>query len=455
MRSETLLDSARPVMQAPTPSAAPIASSLDPARAERIAALRERIQALMDRSARTVRAGVPPNKVWNDALPFVQQASHEGPVHLRTRMYDAAQRHGLVPLHTALEATGEAVATLALDASLRHFDPANALFLDTETTGLSGGTGTLAFLVGTARFDGRKFRVEQLFLAEPCNERAMLAHLGERMASASALVTYNGKAFDLPLLRARFVLARLPPPPELPHLDLLHVARRIYGSRVDECKLTHLERDVLGFVREGDVPPGEIPARYAHFLRYGDPTGLLAVIEHNLWDVIAMAALLGELSARVRREHAPGRFEPDDITGLARTAFRARDVTLAARLARDAVIAGKERGRYDVAVRASTLAAQIHRRQGDHHATLRQLLDALALAPDDGSIHLALAKLYEHKFRDFERALHHARLAATAEPTDAHVRRIARLTRRLARTPLRLPGIASSLPAPARSTENT
>jgi uncharacterized protein YprB with RNaseH-like and TPR domain len=429
------------------PASAPVeepVSSPAPApedeRAARITALRARIQSLSARPPKRPRAVVPP-EARAECLPFVREETEHGPVSARTLHYDATARHGTVSLHSALDARGEAVALLSLDPALGAFDPTRCLFLDTETTGLSGGTGTLAFLVGLAWFEGRRLRVEQLFLEEPCHEPALLARLAERIEASSALVTYNGKAFDLPLLRSRFVMARRSPPREPPHLDLVHAARRIYGARVDECRLTTLERDVLGFVREDDVPSSEIPARYADFLRSGDAAPLLAVIEHNRWDVIAMAALAGELAARAAGDEASGRFEPSDMAGLARTALRAGAATLATAFAEDAASAGAKLGQHAVAVRAGTLAATIHRRRGDHHATHRLLLEALALAPDDASLHLSLSKLYEHRLRDPARALEHARRAGSAEDPLEHARRLARLSERIARAPMRLPGI--------------
>ena len=193
-------------------------------------------------------------------------------------------------------------------------------------------------------------------------------------------------------------------PPEPPHFDLVHAARRVYGARLDQCKLTTVERDVLGFERVDDVDSSEIPARYAAFLREGHAEGLLSVIEHNLWDVVAMAALVGELAARVSRGESAGRFEPSDMSGLARTALRAGVPSLATSLARDAADAGVKLGQHDVAAQANAFAAGIHRRRGDHASTQTHLLEALSLTPSDHTVHLALAKLYEHKLRDLPRA---------------------------------------------------
>lgn len=419
------------------------APTADAERMARITELRARLHAMMARPPRSLapREPVASRVVFEEALPFERRETPEGLLFVRAKTYECSQRHGSVPLHSAIEARGDALATLALDASLACFEPARALYLDTETTGLSGGTGILPFLVGLGRFEGRRLRVEQILLPEPCYERAMLARIGEQIESASALVTFNGKAFDLPLLRARFVMARLPPPREPPHLDLLHLARRVYGPRVEGCRLTTLEREVLGFARMDDVPSGQIPARYAHYLRSGDTAPLVGVAEHNLWDVIAMAALLGELAARASGGDAAGRFEPEDMAAMARTALRAGAPLLAGALAEDAAREGARKGRHEVAARANTLAARVQSRRGDHHATHRCLLEALALAPEDPEVHLALAKLYEHKLRDPERALQHAERAHGAENAGKIARRIARLAERVRRQTLRLPGI--------------
>jgi uncharacterized protein YprB with RNaseH-like and TPR domain len=408
----------------------------------RIELLRDKMRALQEKSRSTVeRASMQARARGLDALPFVREERHGGPVDVRARVYDVTSRHGKVPLSCALEATGRAVSTLAIDPGLSGFDPARALFVDTETTGLSGGTGTLAFLVGCGRFDRGRFVVEQWFLRDPGEEPAMLCALRERLEEATAIVSFNGKAFDLPLLRARYVMNRLGAPPTLPHFDLVHVARRIYGDRLAERRLVSLERDVLGFVREGDVPGGEIPARYASFLRDGRAEGLHQVIEHNLWDVIAMAALLGELGARVTGGDASGRFEASDLAGLARTALRAGEDELAIDLAQQALARGAEPGARDAASRAGAVAATAHRKRGEHSRSRDALLRVIAHAPEDARAHLELSKLYEHRYRDPERALAHARLAIGAERDDAMARRLRRLEARLRGSTLRLPGI--------------
>jgi hypothetical protein len=312
------------------------------------------------------------------------------------------------------------LALLALDPALAAIDPARALYLDTETTGLGGGAGVVAFLIGLAWFDGDgRLMIEQILLRRPGEERAMLELVTERFAAASALVTYNGKTFDLPLLATRYVMNRLPPPPPRPHLDLLHVARRLHRARLGACRLVGLESDVLGFVRDGDIDGGDVAARYGHFLRTGDESALAAVVEHNAWDVVSMAALVGLYGEPLTTLH------DEDLVGLARTLRRARALE-AAQVAADRAV---ERG---AGPEARRVRGEIAKARGDRALALAEL-EAAAEDIDDPSVRLELAKLYEHHVKAPLRALELCALG-TGEREEAAVRRRTRLETKLART---------------------
>jgi uncharacterized protein len=157
--------------------------------------------------------------------------------------------HGSAPIARAHAIEPRVIAALALDPSLLDVDTKRLLFLDTETTGLAGGTGTLAFLVGLGWFEDRAFVVEQLLLTKPGEETPLLTELARRLQAASAIVTFNGKSFDWPLLRTRFVMNRMSAPAP-PHLDLLHMARRVYRQRLSSLKLKAVEEAVLDLERE-------------------------------------------------------------------------------------------------------------------------------------------------------------------------------------------------------------
>ena len=372
------------------------------------------MSAVLERHAR--RAPTPPPPVDTDDLPFVTTETSAGPLSIRTQRLSPAHRTGRAPLLAARAASARLLALLALDPSLASCDPARALYLDTETTGLHGGTGTVAFLVGLAFWEPGNggLVVEQILVRNLGEEEPMLAHVRARIAQASMLVTFNGKSFDLPLLRTRFVMARLTPPTEPPHLDLVHIARRLHKPRGVTCRLVMIERDVLGFERIDDVPGGEVSARYLHFLRTGDAGALVGVIEHNAWDVVAMASLVGLYGEPLEGTQ----LDPEDLVGVARTLKRARAVDEAWETVQKAV----EAGAGEASLRAR---AELAKARGDRARALADF-EALSVGVDDPRVRLELAKLYEHFVRDHARAL--ALLdQGTGEDDVAMARRRARL----------------------------
>jgi len=167
------------------------------------------------------------------------------------------------------------------------------IFLDTETTGLSGGTGTLAFLVGMARFDDDGLKLTQFLVEDPSEEPAMLLEFANQTADIEAVVTFNGKSFDMPLLKSRYVLNRMPIPfGEWGHLDLLHLSRRIWRQRLASRSLKDLEHEILHIPRSEDEVPGwMIPEIYFNYLRSGDASQIANVVYHNAMDIVSLAAL--------------------------------------------------------------------------------------------------------------------------------------------------------------------
>ena len=278
--------------------------------------LRARMRRVLERTSVPKPQPVVTAEDTEFRLPFFAEETDLGTLHRRVLRLSPAHRTGRAPAYASKDADRTLLSLLALDASLANVDVTRALFLDTETTGLAGGTGTVAFLVGLAAFDEHGLFVEQLLVRNLGEEAPMLRHVHERIVASSMLVTFNGKAFDMPLLRTRFAMARLDSPPDRPHLDLLHVARRVHRRK---SKLTMLEENVLGFVREGDVPSGEVSARYLHFLRTGFETSLLGVCEHNVQDVISMTALMGLYGEPLETST----LAPGDLVGVATTLKRA------------------------------------------------------------------------------------------------------------------------------------
>jgi len=229
---------------------------------------------------------------------LVQTSPDEGPSRsdciVIDRDYDSTRHHGRRRVDTC---------RVPADAPLVLFEPRLAsvpdwasrmVFFDIETTGLSGGAGTVAFLVGCGWFEEDSFRVRQWLMTGPAGERVLLDSLARTLCDASLLVTFNGRTFDVPFMQMRWAFHRQTDPiEELPHFDMLPTARRLWKHREDDaaCSLTALERSVLGFHRFDDVPGSEIPVRYFQFLRTGEPSLLEGVLEHNRLDVISLAAV--------------------------------------------------------------------------------------------------------------------------------------------------------------------
>ena len=174
-----------------------------------------------------------------------------------------------------------------------HVDASRLLFFDTETTGLAGGTGTRAFMIGAADWFDGALRIRQLLIANMAAERAMLRTFASWLAPSTVLASYNGRSYDAPLLRTRYRLARLKDPLSgLDHLDLLHPSRRRWRGRWENCRLATIEREALRILREDDLPGSQAPAAWLSFLRGGDAVNLRRVAEHNRQDVATLSQLL-------------------------------------------------------------------------------------------------------------------------------------------------------------------
>jgi uncharacterized protein len=185
---------------------------------------------------------------------------------------------------------------LTRDERLKDLDLRKTLFVDTETTGLSGGTGVIAFMIGAGFFNGDGFVVRQLFMRDYSEERASLFVLKDLLDSFEFLVTFNGRQYDLPLLETRFILSRMPARVrEIPHLDLLPPSRRLWKGAYENCRLVTLESRVLGMGREDDVPSEWIPQLYFDYIQTGDGGKIHRVFYHNRMDVITMVALAGRI----------------------------------------------------------------------------------------------------------------------------------------------------------------
>jgi len=241
-------------------------------------------------------------------VPGHLQETLYGNVYVVEQWYPAGLRHGSSSL--GLAAPLDATARWTNELRLADIQARSLVFLDTETTGLAGGTGTYAFMVGVGRYvsapdrEDTSFQLAQFFMRDPAEEPALLAALAEFVAPCQGVVTFNGKAFDVPLLNARYIATQFAvdrtacPLYAAIHVDLLQLARWLWRDRLASRALSSLETHILGVSRtEQDVPSWLIPELYFDYLRTGDARPLKNVFYHNAMDVLSMAALLNHIAA--------------------------------------------------------------------------------------------------------------------------------------------------------------
>ena len=292
-------------------------TALSPERLSQLNDLRRRIESVVTRtqtrnaSTKAVVASRG-NQGLMEILKGCEIENEHGRFFLASDIMSGTSRHGHRNIREAFDFDMTAAGMLANNPILGDYTSSDALFLDTETTGLAGGTGTMAFLIGLGWFEEGHFQVRQILARDFGEEKAALTYLREITAQKKFLVTFNGKAFDVNLLSTRFIMNRMPGClAELPHLDLLHPSRRILGHRLENCRLATLEEEVLGVRREGDIPGWEIPQRYFDWLRRRDPRLLAGIFEHNRLDVISMATLTAHL-IDVLTAHALAQYTHED-----------------------------------------------------------------------------------------------------------------------------------------------
>lgn len=341
--------------------------------------------------------------------------------------------------------------------------PSRVVFFDVETTGLSGGAGTLAFLAGCGWFEDAGFRVRQFFISAASGERALLDALGSVFREASLLVTFNGRTFDVPLMETRWAFHRAACPTDgRPHFDMLPPARRLWGRRgngndsgsrflanhgettpgvVSSCSLSSLERSVLGFHRLGDVPGFEIPARYFQFLRTGDAGLMQGVLEHNRHDLISLAAVMSHALWLAREGPEACRGAGEQL-GLGRLYERAGDVDRALLAYELAARHQDGDGERDVRRHALARLAVLMRREDRHEEAAAAWQGLLALAGGlrsaSGALERraaeALAVHHEHRARDLASARRYAetlRADATGRARADADHRLVRIDRKL------------------------
>jgi uncharacterized protein YprB with RNaseH-like and TPR domain len=405
---------------------------------QRLALLRRRVARIDRKYAGQGDAPPPPAARPKVARGFIEELISGEVVHTlhgshfeTEKLWERHRRHGSVDISALAELPADLLAPLSL-GSVASAHPTKWAFLDTETTGLAGGTGTYAFLIGVGSIEPAGFRLRQFFMRDYGDEPSQLHRLSEYLEQFDVLITYNGKAYDQPLLETRFRMARARHPfDRLEHLDLLFGARRLWKLRLESCRLVDLEYQILGVERQGDLPGEMIPYVYFDYLRTQEAFRLVPIFHHNAIDILSLACLTAIVPFAFRSPEDAALRHGSDVIGLARWLQQAERREEALRLYRRAV----EMGLPD-ALLFKTLweIAALEKRLGRSDAALAVVTD-LAASRNPYRVRAieALAKHYEHRERNYAMALEMTRSALALEDTPEIRRREERLQGRVDR----------------------
>jgi len=366
-------------------------------------------------------------------VPGRFQETPHGEVYLVEKRHPLEHRHGCATLQ--ITPPLRVIAEWAREPRLADVELDSFAFLDTETTGLAGGTGTFAFMVGVGRYDGQEFHLAQFFMRDPIEEPALLAALTEFLQPCQALVTFNGKGFDVPLLNARYITnGKQSPLASFAHLDLLPLARRLWRARLPSRALGYLEEHILGLARAQEGVPGwVIPSLYFGYLRSGDARAMKSVFYHNAVDVLSLAALLSHVTGLLDNPLSGAVVHGLDLVAMGKMFENLGRLEKAAQLYEHGLAHDLSEEIYWDTVRWLSFT---QKRRGN-------LTTAVTLwreAAGSGQIyaHVELAKFYEHQQRDYGEAAqwtHEALALVNAPDFPRHERSrwLADLEHRLAR----------------------
>ncbi len=342
-----------------------------------------------------------------------------GHCYYRELRYPLDHLHGKSKLSGILGCSGPELALLSRDNTLEEFDPKKSVFIDVETTGLAGGTGTWAFLIGLGRLEADSFLLRQYFLRKPGEEKAILSHFNESISGFPAMISFNGKLFDLPLLQTRQMLAGTAVSEPRQHLDLLQCARVLWKKRLASRSLHSLEEALLGLQRRDDIPGAEIPEVYFNYLRRGNTDQLKKVFEHNVLDILSMVTLLERVhltACGTTLEH------PAETLALGCLCLEEGEVERGLGYLRET--AGSSNA--PLAEEASLELSLYYKKKGNWEEAVNIWQEALKNNPANLRAYIELAKYFEHRCHEYQTALDLTKkaLAAARLNRDTHFNRI-------------------------------
>jgi len=370
-------------------------------REEVISDLRKRIERLVDpRGMKKDRVTASPLVEW---IQGEEVNTPYGEVFVSQEIYGSGYRHGGMLLDRVMEIPTDPVSLISKDESLAGLDFYDTLFIDLETTGLAGGTGTYAFLVGVGYFEGSRFVTRQFFLRDFSEERAMLWELRDLASRFRFLVTFNGKRFDIPLLETRFILCRMEDPfKNLPNYDLLYPSRRIWKGAYEDCRLTTLESCVLDIHRQDDVPSEMVPYLYFDYLRSRNGSRVHRIFYHNRMDILSLVTLVARIHEIAHAPQTASKSGWITAYALGRMFAQQRRMGEAIGCFEEALRVCKDPTEWEI-LKSLSMALKRERRL-EHAVSI--WMDMISL---DGGRELfpyeEVAKFYEHQRKDYREAL--------------------------------------------------
>ncbi len=330
-------------------------------------------------------------------VPGEEAAGPGGAFWIRTERFPLSETHGDLTLSAVADTPLKTLAGLARDPALFHLDMRRAVFFDTETTSLGGGVGTYIFLFGAGFFEDDHFVVEQYFLREVTEERALLEAVTSRLKQFDLAVSFHGKGFDVPRMQGRCTFHRVTPAMPASHLDLCLVGRSLYRGAFRDCRLQTFEKEIVGFRRADDLPGALCPQAFFDHLQ-GDSTLIPRVFEHNLYDILTLPAIA---ACFAREMEAPS--HPVVLANLG-SFYESQGADQRAREKYQQALEGLRGGPHPYLPRALERLALLERRAGRHAESASLLLERKDLPPCSLEALEDLAKYYEHRLRDFRSA---------------------------------------------------